>query len=88
MWDVDPQFRNASVAWDSPLFDAHLKGTSPARDAGRNDQVQAPQLTDLDGTARVKVGTIANAKAGADPVVDLGCYEGDPVSAGSLLLFR
>jgi hypothetical protein len=88
VWFDDPKFRNVSVPWNHPAFDARLKGDSPARDAGRNDLVQPVQRTDLCGDARVAYGTPANAKAAGDPVVDLGCYECPPVYAGTILIVR
>ncbi|MGI6495134.1 MAG: right-handed parallel beta-helix repeat-containing protein [Kiritimatiellia bacterium] len=83
---VDPQLKRVDVAWDDPSFNAHPGGTSPARDAGNNAAVDT--LFDLDGAPRIAYGTVANQSAGGDAIVDLGCYESDPVPSGTILLIR
>ena len=63
---TNPQFVNPSAG------DYHLKGTSPAIDAGL---IVAEAANDLEGRPPVDVFTVPNKAVGPGNYKDLGCYE-------------
>ena len=82
----DPGLRGALAydgeGMDYSAVDPRLKTTSPAIDAGDNQYIRGD--FDLFGSTRLKVGFRSNAEA----IVDIGCFESDTVSLGTIFLMR
>jgi uncharacterized repeat protein (TIGR01451 family) len=68
--EANPEFVDLAVG------DFRLRATSPAIDAGNNDQVPPTTVTDLDGSARfADAPDVPDTGAGTPPIVDIGAFE-------------
>lgn len=71
--DADPLFADLGGG------DLHVSGSSPAIDAGNNDDLAADLLTDMDGNPRrADIPSVPDTGNGSPPVVDMGAYESFP----------
>ncbi len=85
--EKDPLLRGAlsydpETEADVSKLDAHLRSGSPALDAGDNANVLGDY--DLAGAPRIRVALPGTETA----TVDLGCYESDKVSFGTVLMLK